>query len=134
MNTQLTVAEQLSECLSEQMALLNVDSPCPKQQNTKRDLFKTIGLPVDDGAFSSPGDSSREKHLVRSSSTSVKYQAKRNQTSGYKNPEPETARRRRESLGRVRTSLYGLSSFYFHILFVAAVMHIILFCTRIYVQ
>ncbi|CAM8910278.1 unnamed protein product [Rhodiola kirilowii] len=98
--SQLVVAEQLSQCLSEQMALLNVDSPCPKQQNVKRDLFKTIGLPLDAASFNSPGNSSLKRLSVLSSSSSSKDQAQRNQTTGYKNLEPETARRRRESLDR----------------------------------
>lgn len=105
MISQLAAAEQLSERLSEQMGLLSVDSPA-KHQNVKKELFESIGIQYD-ASFSSPdvkkaGDPSSIKKLSPSSgSVGVKDQSRRRQSSAKKSYEPETARRRRDSLDRV---------------------------------
>ncbi|KAG2675323.1 hypothetical protein I3760_13G178000 [Carya illinoinensis] len=94
-------AEQLSESLSKQMAVLSIESQV-KQQNIKKELFETVGIPYDT-SFSSPGATkvsdtpSREK-LFSLGSAAAKDQSKRNQLSSMKCSEPETATRRRDPL------------------------------------
>ncbi|XP_059429559.1 nuclear pore complex protein NUP214 isoform X2 [Corylus avellana] len=97
-------AEQLSECLSKQMAVLSIESPV-KRKNVKKELFETIGIPYD-SSFSSPDAAkvsdtpSSKKLLLSSGSAAAKDQSRRNQLSAVKSYEPETARRRRDSLDR----------------------------------
>lgn len=103
MSSQIAAAEQLSERLSKQMALLSIESPV-KQQNVK-ELFETLGIPYD-ASFSSPDvtkvrDQSSIKKLIHSSgSAATNDQSRRRQSSAMKTYDPETARRRRDSLDR----------------------------------
>ncbi|PHT54940.1 hypothetical protein CQW23_03426 [Capsicum baccatum] len=102
MTTQLAVAEQLSESLSKLMTDLSIDSPA-KRQNVRKELFETIGLSYDGASYKSPV---REKDVNTpfnkelSVFLAAKERSRRKQTSPMKSSEPETARRRRDSLDR----------------------------------
>ncbi|OIT39707.1 nuclear pore complex protein nup214 [Nicotiana attenuata] len=102
MTTQLAVAEQLSGSLSKLMTDLSIDSPA-KGQNVRKELFETIGLSYDGASYNSPVrekavDTPFNKEL--SAFLAVKERSRRKQTSPMKSAEPETARRRRDSLDR----------------------------------
>ncbi|KAL6576648.1 hypothetical protein OROMI_010924 [Orobanche minor] len=102
MQAQLAAAEQLSGCLSNQMAALSIKSS--EKQEAKKKLFESIGLSYigDDEKFPARNRTSstplNKEHLITSSSLASKEHSRRNQASFDKSP--ETARRRRDSLDR----------------------------------
>ncbi|KAI3461921.1 hypothetical protein Pfo_018584 [Paulownia fortunei] len=102
MQAQLAAAEQLSGCLSKQMAALSIESS--GKHDAKKKLFESIGLSYIGDTERSParnrvfGTPSNKEHLITSGSVAAKEQSTRNQASFAKSYEPETARRRRDSL------------------------------------
>ncbi|TKY66498.1 Nuclear pore complex protein [Spatholobus suberectus] len=100
-SSQLVAAENLSECLSKQMEALSLRSQTEERKNVK-ELFETIGIPYD-AAFGTPDmkgfmKTPPSKKILFSNLTANKDQSRRNQASAMKSCEPETARRRRDSL------------------------------------
>uniref|UniRef100_A0A3Q7EWX0 Uncharacterized protein n=1 Tax=Solanum lycopersicum TaxID=4081 RepID=A0A3Q7EWX0_SOLLC len=103
MTTQLVVAKQLSESLLKLMTDLSIDSPA-KGQNIRKELFETIGLPYDGASHKSPAREKAENtpfNKELSVFLAVKERSRRKKPSPVKSLEPETARRRRDSLDRV---------------------------------
>jgi nuclear pore complex protein Nup214 len=86
------------------MATLSLRSPSKEQKNVK-ELFETIGIPYD-ASFGTPDTKAfmktpSSKKLLFSDLTGNKDKSKRTQASAMKSCEPETARRRRDSLDQV---------------------------------
>lgn len=114
---QLSAAEQLSESLSKQMAALNIDSSA-KEQDVKKKLFESIGLSYIGASHGSPKERaldalSNKELLIISHSVSAKEQSSRHQANLSKGYDPETVRRRRDSLDRVYTLACSFSFFFF---------------------
>ncbi|KAH6765370.1 hypothetical protein C2S52_000196 [Perilla frutescens var. hirtella] len=101
---QLSAAEQLSGCLSKQMAALCIESS--GKHDVKKQLFESIGLAYVGDSERSPARDrtsiipANKEYSIASGSIGAKDQSRRNQSGHAKGSEPQTARRRRDSLDR----------------------------------
>ncbi|XP_049931508.1 nuclear pore complex protein NUP214 isoform X2 [Nymphaea colorata] len=101
MNSQLAASTHLSECLSKHMAALNIAPSTVKRHETTKELFESIGLAYDDDAFQSPHSSGADSavHLSKKPLISSSFGThKEEKLNIFQNLEPETARRRRDSV------------------------------------
>lgn len=103
MVSQITVADKLSECLSEQMAALRIESQADKQ-NIKSELFETIGLACGRESDKSPGKeknfSTPRSQLQKTSFVVEPEEVTMKKSLSQKNFEPESVRRCQESLDK----------------------------------
>ncbi|GAB2276891.1 hypothetical protein Dimus_011602 [Dionaea muscipula] len=103
MTSQLAAAEQLSERLSRQMATLSMKSEEVKREDFRKQLFNTIGIPYDGEDLDSPEKAERIAKLPTGNSflslCSIRDKPWRNEAV-VRSQEPETSRRRRDSLGQ----------------------------------
>lgn len=107
-NSQLLVAEQLAECLSQQMEALNISltpDKLGKSRNMKDLLFKSIGLSPGESCFPSPdmkekvtSPHSLQKFTSSPSLSSSKESPIQKQARAYMLQEPDSVRRRRDPI------------------------------------
>ncbi|CAI9108209.1 OLC1v1007761C2 [Oldenlandia corymbosa var. corymbosa] len=114
MLAQLAAAEKLSERLKKQMAALSIECRDSKQ-NIKREVFETLGLAYDGASYNilckeKAPDTPRKDLLAKFSSVTAKDHCWKNLSTTTKNSEPKTVRRRRDSLGQMKSSVIPLKT------------------------
>lgn len=94
------------------MAVLNINSPSVKRTSVTTELFESIGLSHEADAFLSPDTrriglaSDSVRRFSPLTVTSSNEHPRRSTLSALKGFEPETARRRRDSLDKVMFKFY----------------------------